>query len=129
MTRFNITLDQGVDFVGRCLNIMEGGELFVPKLPSFKVMDLAKAIDKNKKIKIIGIRPGEKIHEEMISDNESNPVIDMKSYYVVLPDMKKTSWSAEKYLKLGKKLKNKFSYRSDKNSNYLTIKELSKLIK
>ena len=129
MTRFNITLNQGVDFVGRCLNIMEGGELFVPKLPSFKVMDLAKAIDKNKKIKIIGIRPGEKIHEEMISDNESNPVIDMKSYYVVLPDMKKTSWSAEKYLKLGKKLKNKFSYRSDKNINYLTIKELSKLIK
>ena len=129
MTRFNITLDEGIKFVSNCLNIMEGGELFVPKLPSFNIFDLAKAIDKKKIIKVIGVRPGEKIHEEMISENEPNDIVDMKSYYVVLPDMQKVSWSKEKYFKKGTKMKEKFSYRSDNNKNFLKVEDLSKLIK
>tara|TARA_B100000787_G_scaffold163912_2_gene146051 strand:+ start:2079 stop:3065 length:987 start_codon:yes stop_codon:yes gene_type:complete len=129
MTRFNITLDEGVNFVGKCLEIMEGGELFVPKLSSFNITDLAKAIDEKKQIKIIGIRSGEKIHEEMISDNESNPIIDVKDFYVLLPDMKMVSWSKNKYLKIGKQVKEKFSYTSDNNKKFLNIKELKKLIK
>ncbi len=129
MTRFNITLKEGVNFVNNCLKIMQGGELFVPKLPSFKITELAKAIDPKKKIKIIGIRPGEKLHEEMISENESNEIIDMKKYYVVLPIMERVNWNKKFYTKKGKLNKKKFSYNSLNNNNYLNNKELKILLK
>ena len=85
MTRFNITLNEAILFVLNSLKIMEGGEIFVPKIPSFKVTDLAKAMYPNKKIKLIGLRPGEKIHEEMITCSDSHSCIDLGKYFAVLP--------------------------------------------
>jgi len=85
MTRFNITLEEGVKFVDFCLKKMIGGEIFVPKIPSYDVMTLVKAIAPKKKIKFIGVRPGEKIHEEMITNSDSLNTIDCRSYYIILP--------------------------------------------
>ena len=79
MTRFNITLDQSVEFVFFCLKKMWGGEVFVPKIPSYKILDLAKAISPKSRIKFIGIRPGEKIHEEMISSSEALNTLEFKN--------------------------------------------------
>ena len=92
MTRFNITLEESVNFVIFCLNKMLGGELFVPKIPSFKIIDLAMAISKNPKFKIIGIRPGEKLHEEMISKSESLNTISFKNHFVVAPNSAYLHW-------------------------------------
>ncbi len=86
MTRFSITLDQGVSFVISCLNKMLGGEIFIPKIPSYRITDIVKAFSLNKKIKITGVRPGEKLHEEMISSTESLNTIEFKNYFVILSD-------------------------------------------
>jgi len=132
MTRFNITLQQGVDFVLKCLEIMWGGELFVPKIPSFHVMDLAKVIDPNCKIEIIGIRPGEKIHEEMITETDAINTIEFENYFVILPSTKQ--WDVEKFRlesnsKPGKYCQFGFKYNSGTNPNFLTVDELKELIK
>ena len=79
MTRFNITLQQGVDFVIQCFEKMIGGELFVPKIPSYRILDVVKAIAPKAKIKLIGIRPGEKIHEEMITKSDSLTLLNLKN--------------------------------------------------
>ena len=86
MTRFNITLQQGVDFVIQCFEKMIGGELFVPKIPSYRILDVVKAIAPKAKIKIVGIRPGEKIHEEMITKSDSLNTFEFKKYFVILPN-------------------------------------------
>ena len=86
MTRFTITLEQGVDLVLKTLKFMIGGEILVPKIPSFKIVDLAKSIDRNKKILITGIRPGEKIHEEMITTSDALNTYEFKSYYIIMPN-------------------------------------------
>ena len=83
MTRFWITLNEGVDFIFNSFDRMYGGEIFVPKIPSFKVTDLAKSLDANKKIKIIGIRPGEKLHEVMCPKDDSHLVLEFKNHYVI----------------------------------------------
>ena len=88
MTRFNITLKEGVEFVLKCLNIMWGGEIFVPKIPSYRILDLAKAVCPNSKINIIGIRPGEKISEEMVSPHDSLNTLESKDHYVITPNLK-----------------------------------------
>jgi len=132
MTRFNISLEDGVEFVLLCLSKMWGGEIFVPKIPSFNVVDVAKAISPKAKIKYIGIRPGEKIHEEMISQNDSLNSIEYKKYYVITPNSDFIGWDKKKYLKLnknGKNCENEFSYNSKSNKKFLSIKELKKLIK
>lgn len=132
MTRFTITLGQSVDFVIKCLSIMQGGELFVPKIPSYKLVDLVKAIAPSKKIKLVGIRPGEKIHEEMISLDESRNTIEFKNLFVVLPRSLFIKRNFEKKLskKLGKFLncKEGFFYRSNENPNFLNPKEIKKMI-
>ena len=110
---------------------MWGGEIFVPKIPSFKVIDVAKAISPRLKIKFIGIRPGEKIHEEMISQNDAINSVEFKNYYVITPNSKFIKWDKQKYLKQNKNGKNcvkEFSYDSKTNKKFLTIKELKKLI-
>ena len=132
MTRFNITLQQGVNFVLKCLEIMWGGELFVPKIPSYRILDLAKAVDSNCKIDVVGIRPGEKIHEEMITETDAINTIEFKDYFVILPSTK--HWDVEKFRlesnsKPGKYCQYGFKYNSGTNPHFLTVDELRELIK
>ncbi len=132
MTRFNITVKEGVEFVLFCLKKMYGGEIFVPKIPSYKVVDLVNAISQNPKLKIIGIRPGEKIHEEMISQSDGLNTIEYKKYFVITPNSKFTKMDKKKYMKLdksGKSCAENFSYNSINNKHFLKISELKKLIK
>ena len=89
MTRFNITLAQAVRFVIQCINKMKGGEIFVPKIPSYKILDLVKAVNDKKMIKYIGLRPGEKIHEEMISTTDAINSKEFKDYFIIYPSYTK----------------------------------------
>jgi len=126
MTRFNMSLPESVTFVSWALSNNIGGEIFVPKLPSYKIVDLAKAIDPKKKIKIIGIRPGEKIHEELISDSELPYTYDLGKYYAIFNNPPKKIDKKLKKLRL-KKIKLK-EYTSGHNSNFLNVSELKKVI-
>ena len=128
MTRFNITLNEGVKLVLYALENAWGGELFIPKIPSYNIMDLAKAVDSNCKIKIIGIRPGEKVHEEMISSSDSYNTYDIGNYYVILPTI--ANWNLEKFIKKfkAKKVPIGFNYNSNENKEFLSVKQLNKLI-
>ena len=128
MTRFWITLEHGVEFVLNCLEQMQGGELFVPKIPSMNIMDLAKAIAPNAKTEIIGIRPGEKLHEVMISSDDALNTIEFESHYVIQPSH--PWWDNLKYIKIksGKAVENDFVYSSDNNSDWLTVDRLKQYI-
>jgi len=131
MTRFNITLQEGVDFVIDCLERMWGGELFVPKIPSYNILDVAKAIAPKSKIEKVGIRPGEKLHEEMVTATDSINTIEFKNYYVILPST--PLWDIDKFIKEsntkpGKLCDYEFSYNSGTNNKFLTIAELKDLI-
>ena len=134
MTRFNITLTEGVDFVLSCFDKMWGGELFVPKIPSYRILDVAKAIAPDCKIDIIGIRPGEKLHEEMITINDSANTVNFETYYVILPSSEKITWKREDFIKnsnnqVGRICDNGFSYDSGTNKDFLAIEEIKELIK
>jgi UDP-N-acetylglucosamine 4,6-dehydratase len=127
MTRFNITIDEAVRLLIWTLINNRGGEIFVPKLPSLKILDLAKAISSSCKIKIIGMRPGEKIYEEMISEHENNLTLEFKHYYIILPFYLKTLYKY--YVKRGgKKVKNDFCYRSDLNKDFLNVSKIKNMI-
>ncbi len=131
MTRFNITLEEGVRFVISSLKVMIGGEIFVPKIPSYNIIDLAKAISSETKIKTIGIRPGEKLHEEMISKDESLNTIEYKNFYVIIPRSKYLPIDRNKYLKFlknGKLIQKDFSYNSLENKDYLSVPQLKKIL-
>ncbi|MFJ8261829.1 UDP-N-acetylglucosamine 4,6-dehydratase (inverting) [Rummeliibacillus sp. NPDC094406] len=125
MTRFWITLDQGVQFVIDNLGRMHGGELFVPKIPSMNIMDLAKAIGPECEVKIVGIRPGEKLHEAMITEDDARHTIEFDDYYVIQPEF---NWWAEEYKVGSKQLPDNFHYVSNENTQWLTIEELRKLV-
>lgn len=125
MTRFWITLDQGVQFVIDNLNRMNGGEIFVPKIPSMSIMDLAKAIGPKCDYKFVGIRPGEKLHEVMITEDDARNTIEYDSYFVIEPDF---PWWAENVNCNGKKLKEGFRYSSETNYDWLSIQQLKTLI-
>lgn len=129
MTRFNITLSEGVDIVLHALENAWGGELFVPKIPSYKITDVADAIGPNCKKEIVGIRPGEKIHEEMITSSDSYNSYDIGKYYVILPTVPK--FSLNDYIKEHKatKVTEGFSYTSDKNDDWIKTEEIRNLIK
>jgi UDP-N-acetylglucosamine 4,6-dehydratase len=125
MTRFWITLDQAVKFVDETFSEMIGGELFVPRIPSMKISDLVAAIAPNSKIEEIGIRPGEKLHEEMISVDDSRRTFMQKTKFVLSPTS--SEWA---YVKPeGNKLPEGFSYRSDTNDQWLTQREIKDFIK
>jgi UDP-N-acetylglucosamine 4,6-dehydratase len=126
MTRFWISLEQGVRFVIRCLEEMHGGEVFVPKIPSMKVIDLAKAVAPEAKINIIGIRPGEKLHEVLISEDEARTVIELDDMYVVQPAA--ALWFGHEWEKLGRKINDDFHYVSNTNSDWLDIVDIQELI-
>ncbi len=124
MTRFNIELDQAIDLSIECLKNMIGGEIFVPKLKSYKILDLANALNKKNKIEFIGIRPGEKLHEEMISKIDSLNTYDLgKKFAIIDPASEKLKKNYSKY----KKMKKYVSYNSQDN-DYLTVKELKKIV-
>ncbi len=119
MTRFNISLPDAANFVINCLKNMKGQEIFIPKIPSYKILDVVKAINPKPNIKIIGIRSGEKIHEEMISKNDSYSTLEFKNYYIIYPT----------YKKIKSNVKDGFSYSSDKNTKFLSPKEIRDEIK
>ena len=139
MTRFNITIDEATKFVLKIIKEAFGGEIFIPKIPSYRIVDVAKAINNNCKLKIIGIRPGEKLHEEMITSSDSYNSLELKEYYVILPRLnieKKYSkfdneYSLKKYYLKNKKAKRvpeKFSYNSLQNKHFLSVKDIKKMI-
>ena len=123
MTRFNINMDEAIDFVIYSLMNLKGGEIFVPKIPSFYITDLAKAVSQDCKIKITGIRPGEKMHEEMISSYDSTNTVDLGRCYAIL------NANNFKHYKNHKFLNADFSYKSNTNKNFLDGPQLRKIIK
>jgi UDP-N-acetylglucosamine 4,6-dehydratase (inverting) len=126
MTRFWVKLEEGVRFVINCLSRMKGGEVFVPKISSMKIVDLAEAIAPGVKRKVIGIRPGEKIHELLLTEDEAKHSKEFDDSFVIEPEH--PFWKEEN-LKGGKKLPDGFRYTSDNNDKWLTKKEILKIIK
>jgi UDP-N-acetylglucosamine 4,6-dehydratase/5-epimerase len=126
MTRFWISLDQGIRFVIRCIELMQGGEVFVPKIPSMKVIDLAHAIAPKASINVIGIRPGEKLHEVLISEDEARNTVELKDMYVVQPA--ETLWFGKSWEKENGKLPDNFRYASESNSEWLSLEEIKRII-
>lgn len=124
MTRFWITLERGVEFVIKCIDIMHGGEVFIPKISSMRVVDLAEAVVPKCKVRIIGIRPGEKIHECLLTEDEARHSLEFKDLFIIIPEH---YWWQPKNWKGGKALPEGFRYTSDKNRNWLTLKELRKI--
>lgn len=125
MTRFWITLDQGVRFVLHCLANMHGGEIFIPKIPSMNVTDLAEAIAPGCRQEFIGIRPGEKLHEVMIPEDDARNTIELDNYYVIQPQF---PWWSRKNFTGGRPVPDDFRYSSDINTWWLTIEELRQLV-
>jgi UDP-N-acetylglucosamine 4,6-dehydratase len=127
MTRFMITLKQGVDLVCHAFQDMVGGEIYVKKIPSMKILDIAKVIAPKAKIEIIGIRPGEKLHEQMISYDDSYSTYEYSNYYKILPQI--NEWGKDNLrIKNGKKVKQGFTYTSEGNLNWMTKSDLKKWI-
>ncbi len=126
MTRFWISLEQGVRFVLSCAEQMEGGEVFVPKIPSMKVMDLAHAVAPQAKVEVIGIRPGEKLHEVLISEDEARSTVELEHMFVVQPEM--TLWFGHQWEQRGKLLTDGFRYASNTNTQWLNVEQISSII-
>lgn len=120
MTRFWLTLDQSLELVTFALKNMEGGEIFVPKIPSMRLGELFDAIVPAAKKEIVGLRPGEKMHEILLTENESGNALLIGSYFVILPEISSTGNTYKKYYKMGKKLKSDFRFTSDNNTAWLT---------
>ncbi|WP_343631874.1 UDP-N-acetylglucosamine 4,6-dehydratase (inverting) [Fluviicola sp.] len=129
MTRFNISLQGGVDMVMHALETAWGGEIFVPKIPSYRILDVAEAIGPECEKPVVGIRPGEKIHEEMITSSDSFFTYDLGKYYTILPQT--PNWKLDQFITHfnATKVAEGFSYSSDKNSDWETVDSLRKLIK
>lgn len=129
MTRFNITLDQGVDLVLTALKMSWGGELYVPKIPSYRITDIAEALAPNCRTEIVGIRPGEKIHEEMITETDALNTYDCGDFYVIAPV--NPIWDLEDWKKSfqANKVPQGFSYNSGSNNQWLKIEEVRELVR
>ena len=128
MTRFNITLQEGAELVILAFEEMFGGELFVPKIPSYRILDVAKAVAPEADVNYIGIRPGEKIHEEMITETDALNTVEMDDYFVILPSSEENCITA-KWLNRGAKMcEFGFSYNSGNNSNFLSVADIKNLI-
>ena len=126
MTRFWLSLEQGVGFTISCLEQMEGGEVFVPKIPSMRILDLVRAIAPDSRIETIGIRPGEKLHEVLISEDEARHTVELEPMFVVQPA--EALWFGYSWNGRGKPLPEGFRYGSDNNDRWLTVEEMRQLI-
>jgi len=126
MTRFWITLEEGVRFVIKCIELMKGGEIFIPKIPSMKIMDLAEVIAPGVRKRIIGIRPGEKLHEVLLTKEEARHAKEFNNYFVVEPEF--PFWN-ENYFQDGKSLPDGFEYVSNKNDKWMTKEKISEILK
>lgn len=124
MTRFWITIEQGVRFVISCISKMQGGEVFVPKIPSMKIGDLAQAVAEGIEIETIGIRPGEKLHEVLVSRDESRTTLELEDMFVILPHF--NWWESDEWRE-GQALPAGYKYASNTNGQWLTIREIRKL--
>jgi len=132
MTRFWITLEQGVDFVLRNFERMFGGEIFIPKIPSIKITDLAKSMAPNLKIELIGIRPGEKIHEIMCPEDDAHLTLEFKDHFVIQPSIQTSDdfdFSKNNIGEKGKAVLNNFSYNSGTNEDFLSVEQITNLNK
>jgi FlaA1/EpsC-like NDP-sugar epimerase len=129
MTRFNISLKEGVEMVLHALEHAWGGELYVPKIPSYKITEVAEAIGPECKKEIIGIRPGEKVHEEMITSSDSFTTYDLGKYYVILPQT--PAWELKDFLSKFKaqKVKEGFNYNSGENTEWVSAADIRELIR
>ena len=134
MTRFWITLEHGIKFVLNSIDMMRGGELFIPKTPSIKLTDLVKALGQNLKYHIVGIRPGEKLHEVLCPQESARDTLEFKDYYLIRPfpfdyaESRIKRYQVNQNKEKGKFVKDDFLYSSNTNSRFLSIKELKKLI-
>ncbi len=126
MTRFWITLEEGIHFVIKCIELMKGGEIFIPKIPSMKILDLAEVMAPGAKRKIIGIRPGEKLHEVLLAEEEATHTKEFDNYFVIEPEF--PFWK-RKNLKGGKSLPEGFRYSSDTNREWITKEQMRKILK
>ena len=129
MTRFNITLDHGVQMVLQTLEKMWGGEIYVPKIPSYLITDLAEAVAPDCQLQSIGVRPGEKLHEEMITVSDAANTVELENEYVILPSMR--LWDVDEFIKVNKavKCREDFKYNSNGNPERLSVDELRVLIR
>jgi UDP-N-acetylglucosamine 4,6-dehydratase/5-epimerase len=125
MTRFWLTLDQGVQFVIRCIGLMQGGEIFVPRIPSMKIMDLVEAVAPGCKVEISGIRPGEKLSEVLISTDEARHTLAQEDMFLIRPEM---PWWGESVRPEGKSLPDGFSFTSDTNDQWLSVDDLRRIV-
>ena len=132
MTRFWMTLSQSVKLVLNSIELMRGGETYIPKIPSIKITDLAKVMSNNKKIKVIGIRPGEKINELLCASSAAHLTLEFDDHYVVIPSTSKnisySSYKKNKLGKIGKAVISEFEYSSEKNKNFLSLQDIKKSI-
>jgi UDP-N-acetylglucosamine 4,6-dehydratase (inverting) len=129
MTRFSITLQEGIDLVFFALHHMWGGELFVPKIPSYRIMDLVEAIAPDCRRVVVGIRPGEKLHEEMITETDGLNTIEFPGHFVILPSM--PLWDPETFCREsnGRRCAYGFHYSSNTNSEWLTVEQIRRLVR
>jgi UDP-N-acetylglucosamine 4,6-dehydratase len=126
MTRFWLSLEQGVRFTIGAIEEMQGGEVFVPKIPSMRVVDLAKAIAPEAELDFIGIRPGEKLHEVLISEDEARHTIELEDRYVVEPTG--ALWFGHGWQDRGQPLPEGYRYASDSNSDWMTVEDIRQLV-
>jgi UDP-N-acetylglucosamine 4,6-dehydratase len=126
MTRFWLTLEQGVRFVIHCIETMHGGEVFVPKIPSMKIVDLAKALAPEAQLEVVGIRPGEKLHEVLISEDEARSTVEMEDMYVVQPSP--NAWFGHDWQVEGGALPAGFRFGSDNNPQWLSVTQIREMV-
>lgn len=129
MSRFNITLEVGIELVLKALEVMWGGEIFIPKIPSYRITDVAEAVGPDCRLKIVGIRPGEKLHEEMVTETDALSSLEFEDYFVILPSM--PLWDVDEFMHAfnGKRCPDKFSYNSGTNTEWLSVDQIRTLIR
>ena len=126
MTRFWLTLEHGVRFVIHCIEVMHGGEVFIPKIPSMRIVDVANAIAPGVGLEVVGIRPGEKLHEVLVSEDESRVTVEMEEMYVVQPSV--SSWFGHDWQSEGHVLPAGFRFGSDNNPNWLSVDQIREMV-